>query len=106
MRLLWHVTPSGPARLHQRGAGGWTGRHRPAAAGRGPRLLAGKSYSGLAGGLSSQGLAAHGISADPLCGPDLVCLVALVLGIMDHILIRGGTEVRVLLAIGDHPDPA
>ena len=68
--------------------------------------LLGNLILALAGGLPTQGPTPHGISAASFCGPDLVRLVALVLGILNNIIVRGSDEFRVFHPIGDHADSA
>ena len=83
------VISSGHARLYQRSSGNWSGRDRFLVAGGGAGITVWKSDISLAGGLSTQGAAAHGFGDVAFCGPDLVRLVALVLGIMGDFIVCG-----------------
>ena len=103
--LLRYVIPSGHARLRQRCARDWSGWDRFAVAGVGSGIIARIPDTSRAGGLPAQGATVHGIRAACFCGPALVRLVALVLGILDNIIVRGSGD-RVFRPIGDHPGSA
>ena len=105
-RLLCFVISSGNARLHERGTRDWSGRDRFTIAGGGTGIVAWQSNTSRAGGLPAQGAVANGIDIGSIRGPDLVRLVALVLGILDNVIIRGSDEFRVFRPLGGDSDPA
>ena len=99
------VISSGHARLYQRGSGNWRGRDRFLVGGGGTGITVWKSDIGLAGGLPTQGAAADRFGATAFCSPDIVRLVALVLGIVGDFIVCGSDEFRLFHHIGEHLDP-
>ena len=106
IRLFRCVISSGHDRLYQRGSRNRSGPDWFLIAGSGTGITVWKSDIGLAGGLPTQGAAAHGFGAAAFCSPDLVRLVALVLGIVGDFVVRGSDEFRLFHPIVEHPNPA
>lgn len=98
------VLPSGDARYCSRSVRDRCRWDRIAIVGGRSGIIIRKSDTGRAGGLPTQGGFAHGVGATSIRVPYFIRLVALALGILGNIIVRGSDEFRVFRAIGGHLD--
>ena len=98
------VLPSGDARYCLRSVRDRCRWDRIAIVGGRSGIVIRKSDTGRTGGLPTQGGFAHGVGATSIRVPYFIRLVALALGILGNIIVRGSDEFRVVRAIGGDLD--